>query len=230
MRGVSIFKGLIEYAPFIVWSLKQSDKFFFMKRKERREEGKENGRMEKRKRDRDTEIQGERRRTGWEQKWGAMLSWARGHRSDESPGGEGREARGVIELACFGDPGFLWGLGMKHTLFACALFAELPLRSAIRHILCVLSPWGSSSASVLQRFRGKLEWNEICFTESVLHRKYSVLPRKCSGHLVFTYLALATLWRELRDRARICNPALPLNVWVIWGKLLNFSELWFPSL
>lgn len=156
-----------------------------MKRKERREEGKENGRMEKRKRDRDTEIQGERRRTGWEQKWGAMLSWARGHRSDESPGGEGREARGVIELASFGDPGFLWGLGMKHTLFTCALFTELPLPSTIRHILCVLSPSGSSSASVLQRFQGEagMKWN-------LFHRKCVSQKVFCASQKVFWSLGV----------------------------------------
>ena len=155
-----------------------------------------------------------------------MLSWAHGHRSEESPGGERREARGVIKLASCGDPGLLWVLGwsMHSSPVLCSQSSRFDTSSVFSLLQDPAQPLSFRAS------RGKLEWNEIHFTERVLHRKCSVLRRKCSGHLVCPYLALATLWRELRDRAGICNPALPLNVWEIWGKLLNFSELWFPSL
>ena len=64
MRGMSISKGLNEYASFIVWSLKNTDKFFLGKE---RKEGRKEKRMEgwKKERERETQRDLGRQETDW---------------------------------------------------------------------------------------------------------------------------------------------------------------------
>lgn len=219
MRGMSSLKGLNEYASFIVWSLKQSDKFFLWK--ERKEGRKEKG-MEGWKKGREIETQrdAEREETDWV---GAevrvcveLSSWPQIKRVARRREGRGKGSYWASLLRRSRSPLGSWN--EPHML--CSQSSHCPAQFDTSSVFFLLQH--PAQPLSFRASRGKPEWNEIHFTENVLHRK-------CSDHLVFTYLALATLCRELRDRARICNPALPLTVWVIWGKLLNFSGLWFPS-
>lgn len=179
MRGMSISKGLNEYASFIVWSLKNTDKFFLGK------EGRKEKRMEGWKKEREIETQRDlgREETDWVRAevrgYVELSTWQQIRRVARRREERGKGSHRASLLRGSWSP---LGLGMKHAFFTCALFTELP----IWHILCVLSPSGSIQLSLCPSELPGGSWNEmksvsqkVCLTESILCFAESVLVTWC---------------------------------------------------
>lgn len=150
-----------------------------MKRKERREEGRKRMEGWKRKRDRDTEIREEGDGLG-EGKVRAMLSWARGHRSDSRQEERG-ERQGVLELAYREILVSSGVLEWAHTLHLCFVHrAPVAQHNSTHPCLCVLSQQDPAQPLSFSASRGKLGEmksvsQQVCFTESILCFTESVL-------------------------------------------------------